>query len=138
MLMTESDTTRVLKSDDGLSSLTLAGKLPVNILMSGPARGVAGVADIVARNTPYKDLITLDTGGTSTDCALIYKGQPQLQRETTIDNLSVRSRPSTSIPSDLVEARLRHIWSSLRTQVGFWRSLALWLWQRDIGSKGER
>ncbi|KAJ6029919.1 uncharacterized protein N7446_001017 [Penicillium canescens] len=91
MLMTESDTIRVLKSDGGLTSLTLAGELPVNILMSGPAGGVAGVADIVARNTPYKDLITLDMGGTSTDCALIYKGQPQLRRETTIDNLSVRS-----------------------------------------------
>ncbi|KAJ5613300.1 hypothetical protein N7510_006494 [Penicillium lagena] len=90
-LTTESETIRVLKSDGGLTSLTLAGELPVNILMSGPAGGVKGVADVVARSTPYKNLVTLDMGGTSTDCALIYNGQPQLRRETTVENLSVRS-----------------------------------------------
>lgn len=47
MLMTESDTIRVLNSDGGLTSLTLARELPVTILMSGLARGVTGVADIV-------------------------------------------------------------------------------------------
>lgn len=90
-LATESETIRVLKSDGGLTSLTLAGELPVNILMSGPAGGARGVADVVARSTPYKNLITLDMGGTSTDCALVYNGQPQLRRETVVDNLSVRS-----------------------------------------------
>lgn len=90
-LAAESDTIRVLKSDGGLTSLELAGDLPVTILMSGPAGGVTGVADVVARNTPYKNLITLDMGGTSTDCALIHNGQPQLRRETTIGNLSVRA-----------------------------------------------
>ncbi|OQE18380.1 hypothetical protein PENSTE_c018G08039 [Penicillium steckii] len=90
-LAKESETIRVLKSDGGLTSLILASELPVNILMSGPAGGVKGVADVVARGTPYKNLITLDMGGTSTDCALIYNGQPQLRRETVVDNLSVRS-----------------------------------------------
>ncbi|OQD75118.1 hypothetical protein PENDEC_c008G01336 [Penicillium decumbens] len=91
VLATESETIRVLKSDGGLTSLNLASELPVNILMSGPAGGVKGVADVVSRNTPYKNLITLDMGGTSTDCALIYNGQPQLRRETVVGNLSVRS-----------------------------------------------
>lgn len=90
-LSSESETIRVLKSDGGLTSLTLAGELPVNILMSGPAGGAKGVADVVAHSTPYKNLITLDMGGTSTDCALIYNGQPQLRRETVVDNLSVRA-----------------------------------------------
>ncbi|PLB41756.1 Hydantoinase/oxoprolinase-domain-containing protein [Aspergillus candidus] len=90
-LAPESDTIRVLKSDGGLTSLALAGELPVNILMSGPAGGAKGVADVVAHSTPYKNLITLDMGGTSTDCALIYNGQPQLRRETVVENLSVRS-----------------------------------------------
>jgi len=90
-LAKESETIRVLKSDGGLTSLTLASELPVNILMSGPAGGVKGVADVVARGTPYKNLITLDMGGTSTDCALIYNGQPQLRRETVVDNLSVKA-----------------------------------------------
>ncbi|KAJ6186858.1 hypothetical protein N7519_001766 [Penicillium mononematosum] len=90
-LATESEAIRVLKSDGGLTSLTLASELPVNILMSGPAGGVKGVADVVARSTPYKNLITLDMGGTSTDCALIYNGQPQLRRETVVESLSVRA-----------------------------------------------
>ncbi|KAJ5678336.1 uncharacterized protein N7477_003969 [Penicillium maclennaniae] len=90
-LAAESETIRVLKSDGVLTSLNLASELPVNILMSGPAGGVKGVADVVSRNTPYKNLITLDMGGTSTDCALIYDGKPQLRRETVVGNLSVRS-----------------------------------------------
>ncbi|KAL4894890.1 Hydantoinase/oxoprolinase-domain-containing protein [Aspergillus ambiguus] len=87
----ESKAIRVLKSDGGLTNISLAGELPVNILMSGPAGGVKGVADAVARSTPYKSLITLDMGGTSTDCALIYDGKPRLRRETVVDQLSVRS-----------------------------------------------
>lgn len=90
-LTAESETIRVLKSDGGLTNLTLAGELPVNILMSGPAGGAKGVADVVARSTPYNNLITLDMGGTSTDCALIYNGRPQIRRETVVENLSVRS-----------------------------------------------
>ncbi|ODM24511.1 hypothetical protein SI65_02101 [Aspergillus cristatus] len=53
--------------------------------MSGPAGGAKGVADTVAQYTPYKKLITLDMGGTSTDCTLIYDGKPQLRRETVVD-----------------------------------------------------
>ena len=91
LLADDGDTIRILKSDGGLTSLDLAGELPVNILMSGPAGGVQGVADEVTRNTPYKNLITFDMGGTSTDCALIYQGKPQLRRETVVGQLTVRS-----------------------------------------------
>ncbi|KAJ5415081.1 hypothetical protein N7465_003776 [Penicillium sp. CMV-2018d] len=91
LLAAESEAIRVLKSDGGLTSLTLASELPVNNLISGPAGGVKGVADVVARSTLYKNLITLDMGGTSTDCALIYNGQPQLRRETVVESLSVRA-----------------------------------------------
>lgn len=90
-LARESDTIRVLKSDGGLTSLKLAGELPVNILMSGPAGGAKGVAGTVAQSTPYKNLITLDMGGTSTDCTLIYESKPRFRRETVVGNLSVRS-----------------------------------------------
>lgn len=90
-LSADSDTIRILKSDGGLTSVGLAGELPVNILMSGPAGGAKGAANAVARSTPYKNLITLDMGGTSTDCALIYDGKPRLRRETVVDQLSVRS-----------------------------------------------
>ncbi|OJK02614.1 hypothetical protein ASPACDRAFT_57618 [Aspergillus aculeatus ATCC 16872] len=82
LLADDGDVIRILKSDGRLTSLELAGLLPVNILMSGPAGGVQGVADVVTRNTPYQNLITFDMGGTSTDVALIYQGKPQLRRET--------------------------------------------------------
>ncbi|KAE8336054.1 hypothetical protein BDV24DRAFT_168613 [Aspergillus arachidicola] len=91
LLADDGNTIRILKSDGGLTSLDLAGELPVNILMSGPAGGVQGVADVVTRNTPYKNLITFDMGGTSTDCALIYQGKPRLRRETVVGDLTVRS-----------------------------------------------
>ncbi|EAU29428.1 conserved hypothetical protein [Aspergillus terreus NIH2624] len=91
LLAEDGEVIRILKSDGGLTSLGLAGQLPVNILMSGPAGGVQGVADVVTRNTPYKNLITFDMGGTSTDVALIYQGKPQLRRETVVGDLTVRS-----------------------------------------------
>lgn len=90
-LSADSDRIRILKSDGGLTSIRLAGDLPVNILMSGPAGGAKGAADAVARSTPYKNLISLDMGGTSTDCALISDGKPRLRRETVVEQLSVRS-----------------------------------------------
>ncbi|PYH66610.1 hydantoinase/oxoprolinase [Aspergillus vadensis CBS 113365] len=90
-LASETEAIRVLKSDGGLTSVGLAGEFPVNILMSGPAGGAKGVADAVARSTPYKNLITLDMGGTSTDCALILEGKPRIRRDTVVDTLTVRA-----------------------------------------------
>lgn len=63
---------------------------------SGPAGGVRGVADVVAKKTKYRNLITLDMGGTSTDCALISNGSPALRRETAVDSLTVRA-PSVDV-----------------------------------------
>ena len=97
-LKEDSDTIRILKSDGGLTSLEVAGQSPVSILMSGPAGGVQGVADAISKTTKYKNLITLDMGGTSTDCAVIYEGQPNLRRETIIDELRVRS-PAIDVKS---------------------------------------
>ncbi|KAL4754965.1 hypothetical protein BDW72DRAFT_212484 [Aspergillus terricola var. indicus] len=91
LLAEDGNTIRILKSDGGLTSLGLAGELPVNILMSGPAGGVQGVADVVTQNTPYRNLITFDMGGTSTDVAIIHQGKPQLRRETVVGSLTVRS-----------------------------------------------
>ncbi|CAL3969775.1 unnamed protein product [Diplocarpon coronariae] len=96
LLAADSATLRILKSDGGLTTLDLAGELPVNILMSGPAGGVRGVADVVAQKTKYRNLITLDMGGTSTDCALISDGRPALRRETAVDSLTVRA-PSVDV-----------------------------------------
>lgn len=51
---------------------------------------------MVAKKTKYRNLITLDMGGTSTDCALISDGSPTLRRETAVDSLTVRA-PSVDV-----------------------------------------
>lgn len=58
---------RILRSDGGLSSVSLVCEFPVTLALSGPAGGVAGVVSAVSEVTEYKNLITLDMGGTSTD-----------------------------------------------------------------------
>ncbi|RFU23874.1 hypothetical protein B7463_g12464, partial [Scytalidium lignicola] len=96
LLLPDSKTIRILKSDGGLTSIDLAGELPVQLLMSGPAGGVQGVVDVIAKQTKYKNLITLDMGGTSTDCALIANSAAALRRETVVDKLTVKA-PSIDV-----------------------------------------
>ena len=87
---------RILRSDGGLSSVTLASKFPVTWVLSGPAGGVAGVVSVVADHTRFKNLITLDMGGTSTDVALIENGVPRIRRETKVADLVVKA-PSIDV-----------------------------------------
>lgn len=80
----------ILRSDGGLAGAAAAANYPVNLLMSGPAGGVAG-AIWVARNAGFDDLLTLDMGGTSTDVALVQNGTARLRRETTVGDVTVRA-----------------------------------------------
>lgn len=95
-LKQDTSTIRILKSDGGLTNIGLAGELPVNILMSGPAGGVRGITSIIANATDHKNLITLDMGGTSTDVSLVADSTPSLRRETVVGDLTVRS-PSVDV-----------------------------------------
>ena len=91
---------RVLRSDGGLASVALASQYPyvclsvpilnyrpheassVNLLMSGPAGGVSGAATLIAGRTPYKNLLTIDVGGTSTDvCLIVRSSYPHLRSD---------------------------------------------------------
>jgi N-methylhydantoinase A len=80
----------LLRSDGGLMSAEKSAEAPVNLLMSGPAGGVAG-AVWVAKSAKVKNVLTLDMGGTSTDVALIENGAARLQRETSVGDLNVRA-----------------------------------------------
>ncbi len=80
----------LLRSDGGLMTADKSCEAPVNLLMSGPAGGVAG-AVWVARNAGFPNVLTLDMGGTSTDVALIEDFQPKLRRETSVGHLTVRA-----------------------------------------------
>ncbi len=85
----------VLRSDGGLATVDSARMSPVNLLMSGPAGGVAG-ALWVARQSGFKNLLTFDMGGTSTDVALIQNGVAQTRRETRVADVTVRA-PSIDV-----------------------------------------
>ena len=80
----------ILRSDGGLSSVEASRNSPVNVLMSGPAGGVAG-ALWIAKQSGFENMLTLDMGGTSTDVALIQDGIPRKRRETTVGDITVRA-----------------------------------------------
>lgn len=80
----------VLRSDGGLASSASAAEYPVNLLMSGPAGGVAG-AVWIAKQSGYMNVLTIDMGGTSTDVALVQDGEAQIRRETTVGDVTVRA-----------------------------------------------
>ncbi|HZV27554.1 MAG TPA: hydantoinase/oxoprolinase family protein, partial [Acidothermaceae bacterium] len=80
----------ILKSDGGLVSARTAADSPVAVMMSGPAGGVIG-AVWVAEQAGFKDFLTFDMGGTSTDVALVQNLTPRIGRETTVGDLTVRA-----------------------------------------------
>lgn len=80
----------ILRSDGGLAGADAAEQYPVNLLMSGPAGGVTGALWVAGR-AGFRNLLTVDVGGTSTDVALIQNGVPRLRRETTVGDVTVRA-----------------------------------------------
>lgn len=80
----------LLRSDSGLMTFEKAQESPVNLLMSGPAGGVAGASWVCAQSG-FTNLLTVDVGGTSTDVALIENGNPKVTRDTECGDLKVRA-----------------------------------------------
>jgi N-methylhydantoinase A len=85
----------ILRSDGGLASARAAGESPVNLLMSGPAGGVAGAMYFCKRGG-FENILTFDMGGTSTDVALIQNGEARIRRETRVSDITVRA-PSVDV-----------------------------------------
>jgi N-methylhydantoinase A len=85
----------ILRSDGGLASARAAGASPVNLLMSGPAGGVAGAIYFCSR-AGFDDILTCDMGGTSTDVALIQGSRARVRRETIVGDVRVRA-PSVDV-----------------------------------------
>jgi len=85
----------ILRSDGGLASSRAAAESPVNILMSGPAGGVAG-ATYFTKRAGYDNVLTFDMGGTSTDVALIQNSKARIRRETRVGDVTVRA-PSVDV-----------------------------------------
>lgn len=85
----------ILRSDGGLASARASSESPVNLLMSGPAGGVAGAMYFCQRGG-FENILTFDMGGTSTDVALIQHGEARIRRETRVSDITVRA-PSVDV-----------------------------------------
>lgn len=85
----------ILRSDGGLASGRASADSPVNLLMSGPAGGVAG-AIYFCNRAGFDNILTFDMGGTSTDVALIQNSKAKVRRETIVGDVRVRA-PSVDV-----------------------------------------
>ncbi|MEW6107522.1 MAG: hydantoinase/oxoprolinase family protein, partial [Bacillota bacterium] len=63
----------IVQSSGGICSADVASRKPVYLLLSGPSAGVTGAAAL-AGAAGFRDVITFDMGGTSTDVALVVNG----------------------------------------------------------------
>lgn len=79
----------VMQSNGGMVPVTVAASLPLTMLRSGPAAGVAAAVKIAA-NAGLSHVVTMDMGGTSTDVAIIRDGKVEMTSETLTDGLPVR------------------------------------------------
>lgn len=80
----------IMQSNGGRMPAEAMARNAIAALFSGPAAGVVGAVRGVA-SAGYRDLITLDMGGTSTDVSLIANGEPELAAMTKIDGLPVKT-----------------------------------------------
>ncbi len=71
----EAESVSVMQSSGGTIDAGQAGRQAVNMLLSGPAGGLVGALRI-GKLAGYKQLLTFDMGGTSTDVALIDEEIP--------------------------------------------------------------
>ena len=80
----------VMQSNGGRLPAGAMRRNAVAALLSGPAAGVTGAIRQAGRSG-YRDLLTFDMGGTSTDVCLVTGGEPTLAAETALDGLPVRA-----------------------------------------------
>jgi N-methylhydantoinase A len=67
------DRVAVIRSNGGEMTLDAAAAAPIHMAVSGPTGGVIGAKQL-ARLLGIDHLVTIDMGGTSTDCATIVNG----------------------------------------------------------------
>ena len=79
----------IVQSNGGILPGELARQHAVRTLVSGPAAGVTAAVQ-VAQQAGYKNIITVDMGGTSTDVCLITDGNPEITNNGNIDFLPLK------------------------------------------------
>jgi N-methylhydantoinase A len=80
---------RIMQSSGGVVGLDDAIEDAAGCVLSGPAGGVVGAA-YVASLGGYRDLLTFDMGGTSTDVAPVIDGEAQTTTETVVAGVPIK------------------------------------------------
>ncbi len=79
----------IMQSNGGVITADLAREMSARTVLSGPAGGVlTGV--LLSESTEFKDIITIDIGGTSSDISLIENGTPRLTTESQIGGYPIK------------------------------------------------
>src|ERR1700686_2353003 len=78
----------VMQSSGGITALESAAREPVRTILSGPAGGLVGAAATSARSG-FKEILTFDMGGTSTDVAAV-QGEVQTGGNAEVAGFPVR------------------------------------------------
>ena len=76
----------ITSNNGGTLSIDTARQRPIDTILSGPASGVVA-ASVVAGQTPFDNLITLDMGGTSADMSVIQQREPAQTTRTQVGGL---------------------------------------------------
>jgi N-methylhydantoinase A len=79
----------VMQSTGGVAGIEVAARQPARVVLSGPAGGVVG-ASYLAGRSGYRDLLTFDMGGTSTDVAAVVDGAVQTTTESVLAGVPVK------------------------------------------------
>src|ERR671936_185483 len=79
----------IMKSNGGVLPASAVTRRPVATALSGPAAGALG-ASWIAQQAGFDRVITIDTGGTSTDVCLVEGAEPALTRDGSIGRFPVR------------------------------------------------
>jgi N-methylhydantoinase A len=83
-------TPHLTQSNGGVIGFGTAGAMSVRTILSGPATGVVG-AQAIGALAGFRDLITFDMGGTSTDVALLQDGSCKLASEATVHGYPIKA-----------------------------------------------
>jgi N-methylhydantoinase A len=79
-----------MQSHGGVMPLNADAEIhAVRTLLSGPAAGVRGASYLLGAIQGWRNLVTMDIGGTSCDIAFIESGEPLEQDESVIDGRAV-------------------------------------------------
>ena len=80
---------RISQSAGGLMSVEMARRFPIHASLSGPAAGVLGAARR-AETAGFRDIVTLDVGGTSADVSLLRDARPTEVHERSLAGFPLR------------------------------------------------